>query len=90
MSSARSGYKPISCEFHDILEATATTRKVVDLQFVDDEGTLQSRSARIVDVYSRDAAEYISLSSGETVRLDRLRAVDRVEPPDPEPLVDAS
>ncbi|WP_280155827.1 hypothetical protein [Piscinibacter sp. XHJ-5] len=69
-------YNPISCDFHDVLEAAATTRKVVRVRFVDDAGTLQHRSATIVDVFSRHGAEYLWISTGETLRLDRLIAVD--------------
>jgi Rho-binding antiterminator len=70
-------YRPISCDFHDVLESLATSRKQALVRFLDDEGALQHRSAVIQDVYSRDHAEYVSLSSGEVVRLDRLIAVDR-------------
>ena len=70
-------YKPISCDFHDVLESLATSRKPAKVRFLDNEGALQHRSAVIQDVYSRDHAEYVSLSSGEVVRLDRLIAVDR-------------
>jgi Rho-binding antiterminator len=73
------GYSPISCDFYDILEAAATTRKVVHVRFLDEEGSLQHRSASIVDVFSRNGAEYLSISTGETVRLDRLIAVDHAK-----------
>lgn len=70
-------YQPISCDFHDVLESLATSRKQAVVRFLDDEGALQHRSAVIEDVYSRDHAEFVSLSSGEVVRLDKLIAVDR-------------
>jgi Rho-binding antiterminator len=64
-------YTPISCDFHDLLEVAATTRKVVRVRFVDETGAVQDRCATIVDV-----AEYLRVSTGETLRLDRLVAVD--------------
>jgi len=76
MTSDAPGYSPISCDFHDILEAAATSRKAVHLRFLDEEGSLQHRSASIVDIFSRNGAEYLSTSSGETLRLDRLIAVE--------------
>ena len=69
-------YTPISCDFHDVLEVAATTRKAVRVRFVDETGALQQRSATIVDVFSRRGAEYLWISTGETLRLDRLIAVD--------------
>jgi Rho-binding antiterminator len=76
MSSDQSDYKPISCDFHDLLEAVATTRKSVSLRFLDEQGSLQHRNAGILDVYSRGGAEFVTISTGETVRLDRLVEVD--------------
>lgn len=69
-------YIPINCEFHDLLEALATTQKPAQVGFRDAEGAEQHRTATIVDVYARDGAEYISLSTGETLRLDQLLKVD--------------
>jgi len=76
MSSDRSDYQPISCDFHDIPQAVATTGRPATVLFVDDGGFLQRRSARILDVYSRGGAEFITISTGEILRLDRLVAVD--------------
>lgn len=75
-TTIRSGYDPISCEFHDLLEAHATTRKQAQIRFRDGGGAVQDRRAAIVDVFAREGAEYISLSTGETVRLDQLIVVD--------------
>jgi Rho-binding antiterminator len=69
-------YRPISCEFHDRLEDLATVRKVTCIRYRDSEGMEQQRDAIIADVYSRAGAEYVSLSSGETLRLDQLVEVD--------------
>ena len=76
MTSNPSKYCPISCEFHDLLETHATMRKLTPIRFRDGDGALQLRSATITDVFSRDGAEYLSLSSGETLRLDQLIEVD--------------
>lgn len=68
-------YQPISCEFHDLLEALSTLRKLVQIDFRDREGALQRRSATVADVFARDGSEYLLLSTGETLRLDRILAV---------------
>lgn len=72
-------YFPVSCDLHDFLEAAATTRASVQVQFRDAHGIPQHRSTRIVDVFSRSGAEYLSIGTGETVRLDRLIAVDHAK-----------
>ncbi len=78
MSGKLSTYTPISCEFHDRLEDLATLRKAASVSFVGDDGAQQQRTATITDVYASQGAEYITLSSGEVVRLDRLVEVDGV------------
>jgi len=69
-------YSPINCEFHDVLEATATRRSVAQIRFVDEHGRAQARSAKIINLFARDGAEYLELDSGERIRLDRLLTID--------------
>ena len=76
MTTHPSDYIPISCEFHDLLEDLATVRKPIRIRYRDKDGGQQQRDATIADLYSRAGAEYVSLSSGETLRLDRLVEVD--------------
>jgi Rho-binding antiterminator len=76
MTTDPSKYAPISCAFHDLLETHATTRKLVQIRFRDGEGEMQLRSATITDVFAREGADYLSMSTGETLRLDRLIEVD--------------
>ena len=70
------GYQPISCEFHDVLEANATLRKPVQIRYRDEEGGVHERLAVVMDVFALDGSEFVALSTGETVRLDRLIGVD--------------
>lgn len=72
-----SDYRPISCEFHDVLESLATTRKPARVEYRDADGALRCSGAVVLkDVYGRDGVEYLTLSSGETLRLDQLVAVN--------------
>jgi Rho-binding antiterminator len=72
MNANRSDYLPINCEFHDLLEDLAVTRKAALISFRDGSGETQRRSTTIRDVYARDGAEYLAMSTGEVVRLDQL------------------
>lgn len=81
MSTRSTDYQPISCEFHDLLEDLATTRKPAHIRFsVDEEGAYAERflKAVIVDVYAREGVEYLETREGRIVRLDRLVEVDGV------------
>lgn len=72
MTTERSHYHPINCEFHDLLEDLATLRKPAQISFRDEGGVTQHRDAVITDVFARAGAEYLSLTTGETLRLDQL------------------
>lgn len=69
-------YRPINCEFHDVLESCATLRKTVHIESISPNGTCQSRHAVITDVFSKGGAEYLTLGDGEIIRLDALVSVD--------------
>lgn len=69
-------YVPIDCSIHDRLEALATLRRRSVIAHRTREGGVTRVEARIVDVYTRDGAEWISLDDGAVLRLDALVEVD--------------
>lgn len=70
-------YRPISCDFHDVLEAAATRRRRVRIEFLED-GQPQLRESRIADLGGGPDGEYMTLEDGQSVRLDRIVSVDGV------------
>lgn len=75
-TTSPSPYQPINCEFHDLLEANATLRKPVRIGIRDATGAVQYCTATITDLYAQDGAEYMSMSTGDTVRLDQIEEID--------------
>lgn len=71
-------YRPISCDFHDILEAAATTRRPVTVEFCDLQAAIVQRQARIADLVTRDGGEYLLLDTGDSIRLDRIVSIDGI------------
>jgi Rho-binding antiterminator len=71
-------YSPVSCDFHDVLEATATLRRRAAIAFLAPAGDRMQVSDRIVDFVTRGDGEYLLLASGEAIRLDRVVSVDGV------------
>ena len=69
-------YRPIDCSLHDQLEAAATLRRTVQIVYERDGETIETAD-RILDIFTRDGAEFLKLSATE-VRLDDLRIVDGV------------
>jgi len=71
-------YRPINCEFHDVLEATATGQRRVTIVYVDAAGEECTARARITDLRAKEGAEYMHLDDGSVVRLDAIASVDGV------------
>ncbi|WP_315386488.1 hypothetical protein [uncultured Stenotrophomonas sp.] len=76
-----STYVPIDCEFHDVLEATATTGRRVAIVYLEESGLPQTVQARITDLQARNGEEYMLLDDGTRVRLDAIVSVDGEVPP---------
>lgn len=69
-------YVPIDCEFHDVLEATATGRRAATVRHLDEDGQTRITHARIFDLYAKDGVEYLQLEDGHVIRLDRIVSID--------------
>ncbi len=74
-------YQPIACGFYDELEAVATRKKQVYLQYFNDLRQLCQASVVFKTFFVRDHVEYAQLASGEEVRLDHIIRVDDLTAP---------
>ncbi len=74
-------YQPIACGFYDELEALATRKKQVYLQYFNDLRQLCQESAVLKTFFVRDHVEYAQLASGAEVRLDHIIRVDDLTAP---------
>ena len=67
-------YEPVTCDYHDELEAAAMHKKAVDLEF-DLEGVTQHERGTIADVYTSNGSEFIKFVSEPgplEIRLDQI------------------
>jgi Rho-binding antiterminator len=67
-------YQPVSCDYHDQLEAAAMHRKRVELEF-ELEGVVQTEQGTIADVYTHEGAEFVKFQApgGQIdIRLDHI------------------
>ena len=67
-------YVPVSCDYHDQLEAAAMKKHDVELEF-EASGVRQRERGKIGDVYSSDGAEWVRLDKAQgsiKVRLDQI------------------
>jgi Rho-binding antiterminator len=69
----RDPYAPVACDFHDQLEAFATTKNPVRLAHRLPDGGQAESEGLIVDLYTNSAKEeYLKLADGTEIRLDHL------------------
>jgi Rho-binding antiterminator len=68
-------YKPIDCNFYDLLEACCTLRKQVKIIYLSEDQTHTVYDI-IQDLYTKEHIEYMVLASGLTLRIDQLLEVD--------------
>lgn len=67
-------YEPVSCDYHDQLEAAAMHKNLVELEF-ELEGVTQKERGRVEDVYTNDGSEFIRFASESgpvEIRLDHI------------------
>lgn len=69
-------YQPIDCNLHDQLESLAVQRTPSRIRYRDADGKQNEVNGTIEDVYTDEGAEYIRMTGGEVIRLDRLIQVD--------------
>ena len=65
-------YRPIECSLHDRYEAAAVRRQRLHVSWAEADGTRRRTEGRISDIRVRDGAEYLVMSGGEEIRLDRI------------------
>lgn len=67
-------YEPVSCDYHDQLEAAAMHKQEVELEF-ELEGVAQKDRGTIADVYTSNGAEFVKFEASNgpvEIRLDQI------------------
>jgi Rho-binding antiterminator len=78
----RDKYIPVSCDFHDELTTLATLSEPVKIFVFNEEGTLDSITGIIEDVYTRNGEEFLLVNNNKPVRLDKIITLNGKPGPD--------
>lgn len=74
-------YHPVASSFYDILQEAATRRTYSKIQYYTEIREFLTVSAIIKDIYTKNGEEFLLLSTGENIRLDRIvRINDHLAP----------
>jgi len=74
MAKQENDYTPIACASYDELGLRMMRQTPTVLTLRHDDGTEQTVTATIRDIYSQNGAEYVRLDTDDSVRLDRIVA----------------
>lgn len=71
-------YKPIDCNYYDVLILYAMHKDQVFVTYENDDGDQQTVQAVILDLFTKQKEEFMRLSSGIVIRLDRVLSVSKI------------
>jgi Rho-binding antiterminator len=74
-------YQPIACSFYDIIVEHASRKAYCRIRYYTELRELMTVNAVIRDVFTRHKEEFMTLASGETVRLDNIISIDNIFSP---------
>ncbi len=79
MSDTINKYQSISCSYYDQIEAYATKRTHCSILYRDDSEIIAD--GIIVDIFSKESAEYLKVDNGTVIRLDHIISINGIPVP---------
>lgn len=70
-----SSYKPVDCDFTDELEFAVVKKLNVEVHFKKENEDISSVSGKLVDIFTQNKEEFLKVSDGTLIRLDRVMEV---------------
>ena len=73
-------YTPIDCNYYDVLTVYILHKNEVIVHFKQDlnKNDIEKVQGRIVDVYTKEKAEYLKMDDDSIIRLDKLLRIEIV------------
>ena len=72
-------YKCIDCNHYDVLEAYATMRRELKIEYLNDKDESVMEQTRIKDFRTKNKEEFAILATGTVIRLDRIQTITPIE-----------
>lgn len=76
-----SDYKPVESHFRQSIESLVAERKKVTLNYITDLRELLTTTGLVREITRRNGADYLTLNTGEEIRLDRIVRVENTLAP---------
>jgi len=78
MTATSHPYEPVDCSLHDRFESAAVRQDRVRVEWTICEEAPRTVEGTIRDIVVRDGAEYLVMSDGSEIRLDRIRTFSTI------------
>lgn len=72
-------YEPVACDFADDLEFASIRKIRVDVKYWNANGELLVCTGRIVDIFTKEKEEFLTMSDLTQIRLDRIFQIGIVD-----------
>jgi len=72
-------YTPVNCSFYDQLENAIVTKEKVSLEYLNENRSLEKYAGILLDIYSKEKAEFVKLADGTSIRLDFIQKLNGIE-----------
>lgn len=76
---AKENYKPVSCDFYDVLESLSTLKERCRITYEGEQERESKTEGVIRNLYTRDRVEFLSMDNGAEVRLDKISGVEKLQ-----------
>jgi Rho-binding antiterminator len=76
MENTTATYKPINCDYYDVLTEKAVLKLYCKIQYFTDLHEFVTINAVIKDIFTKSGEEFMLLATGELIRLDRLVSIN--------------
>lgn len=71
-------YEPVACDFTDDLEFASIKKILVDVKYWNTNGELLVCKGRIIDIFTKDKEEFLTMSDLTQIRLDRIFQIEMI------------
>ncbi len=65
-------YQPVECDFTDELEFASVKKINVEVKYWNSLGELADSTGRIVDIFTKNKEEFLTMTDSSHIRLDRI------------------
>lgn len=72
-------YEPVDCDFTDELEFVSVKKIQVEVKYWGPNGALIDCTGRIIDIFTKDKEEFMTMSDSTRIRLDRVFQIGIVD-----------